>query len=599
MRFMNDLIVSFFLVLMPGFTLAQNTFLEVGAQAGIDHHHSGWMYGGGVASGDFNNDGYLDMFIPDGKGFPNLLYINNQNGVFLERAQSAGIADTLEGLGAVCGDLDNDGDLDIYVANYFDENRLYLNDGSANFIDVTAAAGVGDLGPSTSVALTDYNNDAYLDIFVLNRSQAIDDYPCRLYRNNTDGTFTDVTAETNTGFAGTSLGVGFFDMDNDGDSDFYVADEFGLDGLYVNNGDGTFKDIAKEVNLPVSDGMGIDFYDYNNDGYLDIYIGNFKPDYLLRNNGDRSFTDVAEEAGIVNDGIGWGVNFFDCDNDGDKDLYVINGEMHFAYKAKRNVFYLNLGNGQFGERAIQFGIADEGDGRGSVCADFNNDGYEDLFLVNVSRGKSKLYLNPGGVNNWITLRLEGVMSNRSAVGARVVVETGDLKQMDEVRAGSSYASMHSLDLEFGLGQNSVIDKITIYWPSGILQELSNVEINQILTITESGEITSVSEPTMDSAEIPEDFGLLQNFPNPFNPDTRIGYDLPENGQVRLEIINLTGQLVRTFNLGLKESGRHMVLWDGKNENGLNVPSGIYIYRIDFKTTLGQFFTQSQKMALIK
>ena len=591
-------------VIFGNFSFAQPAFTDITEQARIQHKHRGFMYGGGIACGDFNNDGFLDLYIPNGKGFRNLLYINKgtNNGklTFSEVAYSSGVAnDTSEGVGAVSGDFDNDGDLDIYVANYFDENKLYLNDGNANFVDATALAGVGDPGPSTSAALTDYDNDGYLDIYVLNRNHHTANYTNRLYRNNGDGTFTDVTQQTNVGYVGTALGVGFCDYDKDGDADIYVVDEFAVDCLYRNNGDETFTNIAASINLAIGDGMGVDFADYDNDGDFDIYVANYLKDYLLKNNGDGTFTEVADQIGIINYGIGWGVNFFDYDNDGDHDVYVVNGAMIFVARERPNPFYRNNGDGTFTNMAFEYSVADSGDGRGSVCADFNNDGYVDLFLINVLRGRSILYLNNGGDNNWITLKLVGTQSNKSAVGARVEVMAGNLKQIDEVRAGSSYASMHPLDLEFGLGQMNVIDSIAIHWPSGVVQQLTNVGVNQILSIVEPTDITNVERNDKVSRGNPNGFTLLQNFPNPFNNGTRIQYQLTQSGFVSLHITNLLGQEIRTFEEGFKNEGQYEVTWDGKDNNGLAVPSGVYINRIIYQTKGGTRFMETKKMLELK
>ena len=581
-------------------TYAQSAFTDITETAGIEHNHNGFMYGVGIACGDFNNDGFLDFYLPNGKGFPNRLYLNNGNFTFREVASNSGLADeSSEGLGTVCGDLDNDGDLDIYVANYFDRNKLYLNDGNANFTDATVLAGVGDPGPSTSVALADYDNDGYLDIYVLNRNQGNTNHPNRLYRNSGDGTFTDVALQANVGYVGTSLGAGFCDYDNDGDEDLYVVNEFEVDSFYRNNGDGTFSNIADSINLPIGEGMGVDFADYDNDGDFDIYVSNYLKDFLLKNNGDGTFTDVADQIGIINYGIGWGVNFFDFDNDGDNDVYIVNGAMIYESRERPNPLYRNDGDGTFTNIARDLAVDDSGDGRGSVCADFNNDGYVDLFFANVLRGRSMLYRNNGGNNNWITLKLEGTQSNRSAVGAKVEVEAGGLKQIDEVRAGSSYASMHPLDMGFGLGQVNRIDSITIYWPSGYLQKLTNVAVNQTLTVVEYSDVTKVERREDYSEREPVSLILLQNFPNPFNSETVIQYQLSHGGYVSLDITNLSGQRIRKYDVGFKNQGQHIIEWNGKDYRGVEVSSGIYFYAIIYRSPSGMSYGQTNKMLIVK
>ena len=400
---------------------SQKTFQEIALSAGIDYQHDGFMYIGGIALCDFDGDGSEDFYITNGAGSPNQLYLNNKDGTFSEVGKKSGVADLSEGWGAVCSDIDNDGDADIYLTNYFGENKLFLNNGAAVFYDATEEAGVGDTGPSTSAALMDFDNDGNLDIYVLNRSQAIINYANRLYRNNGDGTFSDVTESSGTGYMGTDLAVGVFDYDNDNYPDIYVVTEFGRDALYHNNGDGTFTNLAAELNIPVGAGMGVDFSDYDNDGDIDIYVSNLARDFLFTNNGDGTFEDSGERLGIINNTMAWGVNFFDYDNDGDEDIYVVNGAMSWpSVYSEVNVFYKNKGTSGFSEIASSIGLADAGDGRASICADFNDDGYGDLLFINVLRSELKLFINPNSGNNWIKVKLEGTESNRSGPSERVL-----------------------------------------------------------------------------------------------------------------------------------------------------------------------------------
>jgi hypothetical protein len=588
----------FFMFVTSCFARAQTAFIDATTQAGINHVYSGHNYGGGVVCADFNNDGYLDLFALAGRNKPNLFCLNKKDGTFEEAAAAAGLTDGLFGLGAVAGDVDNDGDLDLYVVNFLAANKLYLNNGNAQFTDATIVAGVGDTGPGIGAAMADYNNDGYLDIYVINYSTSSS--PSRFYRNNGNGTFTDVTAATKTGVLGRSLGVGFFDYDLDGDQDLYVVDEYNLDHLFRNDGNGVFTDVTKPSQITETDGMGIDFADYDNDGDFDFYIGDFNADPLFRNNGDGTFTNVAAQAGIDNTGVGWGVNFMDYDNDGDKEVYVINGPLMLKPE-QPNVFFDNTGNGVFTRMGPGFGASFQGEGRGSVGADFNRDGYVDIFFVSTMKGQSKLLMNRGGSNNWIVLNLAGTKSNRSAVGARVEVVAGNLKQVDEVRAGSSYASMHPLELEFGLGQKTQIDRINVYWPSGERQTLANVAVNQVLKIAEPSAPTAVSH---SSDRLPEKFALQQNFPNPMrtsavNAATEIHYQLAEAGEVNFKIINISGQTLRSFDLGWKNAGEYKLKWDGKTQNGAPAPAGVYFYQLTAKSGAGARRFDIKKMVLLE
>ena len=216
------IIVLFFSLTNDGIAGGGAQFTDITTQAGINYKHHGFVYIGGIVAADFNGDGYSDIYITNGKGYPNQLYINNKNLTFTEIGDSAGVADTREAWGAVAGDFDNDGDMDIFLSNFWSENQLFLNNGNAIFTNVTEVAGVGDSGPSTSAALADIDNDGYLDIYVLNRTEkTVSDHANTLYLNNGDGTFADITVSSGTGDLGTGLAVGFFDYDNDRFMDIY------------------------------------------------------------------------------------------------------------------------------------------------------------------------------------------------------------------------------------------------------------------------------------------------------------------------------------------------------------------------------------------
>lgn len=581
-------------VLLCGSVSSQTIFNDATAQAQIDHQYVGQLYGGGAACGDFNNDGWLDLYVVNGQGKPNLLYINQGNGVFVEKAKAAGVADEQMGIGAVCADIDNDGDLDLFLVNSLGKNRLYLNDGAANFIDIAEAAGVADNKPGISAAFADYDHDGWLDLYVINYSTNM--HSSVFYRNNGDRTFTDVTAATQTAVTGRSLGVSFFDYDLDGDQDLYVVDEYTIDHLFRNERNGAFTEVSASAKLFKTDGMGLDIADYDNDGDFDIYIGDYYHDPLLRNNGDGTFTNVATQSGIDNDGVGWGINFMDYDNDGDKDLYVINGPMMILPREKPNVFYNNNGNGSFTRMGGFMGGEFKGEGRGSAAADFNRDGYVDVFFVCGARGKSKLLLNKGSGANWVVLKLVGTKSNRSAVGARVEVFAANMKQIDEVRAGSSYASMHPLELEFGIRNAMQVERVLVHWPSGIKQEVTNLSANQIHTITEPERSNAVAN---NAINLPANFSLSQNFPNPFNPTTKISYELPTRGRVTLRLFSANGQLIRFYQAETKEAGVHELHWNGTDASGVRVASGVYFYQLTFERAQAHTVSEIKKMIFIQ
>lgn len=557
------------------------------------------MYIGGIVAADFNGDGYSDIYLTNGQGSPNQLYINNKDLTFTETAQSAGVANMSQGWGAVAGDIDNDGDLDIYLSNYKSDNddflsinKLFLNDGTGKFTDVTIAAGVGDPGPSTSAAMADINNDGFLDIYVLNRSQAVVDYANTLYLNNGDGTFTDITVASGTGDLATGLAVGFFDYDNDRFMDIYIVNEFEKDVLYHNNQDGTFTNMFIELNLPFGAGMGVDFSDIDNDGDQDVYVANLWTDFLFVNNGDGTFSYDETSLEGTDETMAWGVTFFDYNNNGWEDVYVVNGALQrpSAY-IEKNIFYLNNSNGSFTDMASSFGIDDGGDGRASAIADFNNDGYMDIIMMNVLRGNPIgspiLYINNNIGYNYITIRLEGTFSNRSGIGAKIKVQTGSLVQTKEVAAGASFASMNTLDIGFGVKNVTVIDKITVYWPSGNVQELTSVSPNQILTITEPDELNIVT--SIEDEILVTSYALRQNYPNPFNPVTTISYNLEFNSKVELKVYDVSGREVARLVDSHVSAGEHFIEWDASD-----LASGLYIYQLTTDT-----FSETKKMLLLK
>ncbi len=589
---MRNIIATCSIILAANALCAQTRFTDFTQTAGIDHNYVGYEYGGGVACGDFNGDGFLDLYVPNGRGKGDFLFLNNGDATFTEVGKAARVADEDLSIGVVAGDVDNDGDLDLYVTNFAAPNRLYLNNGTGVFRDFAVPAGVADNGPGSSAAMVDYDNDGDLDIYVLNRSSR---HSSILYRNNGNGSFTNVTAAAGVGVSGRWLEAAFFDYDLDGDQDLFLVEEFEMDQFFANNGDGTFTDITASTISRETDGMGIDFADYDSDGDFDFYIGDYYNDPLFRND-NGVFQDVSTESGIENLGVGWGVNFMDFDNDGDKDVYVINGAMLDSKLDRPNAFFVNDGNGKFTEKAAEFGLDIVGDGRGSVSADFNRDGYLDIFFVCVLRGKSALFLNKGGSNNWITLKLEGVLSNRSAVGARVEVTAGGVTQIDEVRAGSSYASMHPLELEFGLERGQIVDKIVVHWPSGTVQTLENVAINQLLKITEPAETTSIGE---NISLLPKEFSVSQNFPNPFNPSTEIRYSLPQQSRVALKISDISGRIIRQIDRGVERAGEHTIVWHSNANDGSRVASGVYFYQIFIQTENSRQASEPQKMLLLK
>ncbi len=432
---------------------------------------------------DYDDDGWLDLYVTNIRG-PNRLYRNNQDGTFTDVTQQAGVGDTSESNGAIFGDVDNDGDVDLYVTNGHVANRLYENQGDGTFRDVTARAGVGNTASSFGAAWADFDNDGDLDLYVANFDGGRDaDYapaPNALYLNQGDGTFTNVAKMLEVEGTAHHLGIVCSDFDNDGDTDIYIAVGFGEANLLYENtlvpeGELGFREVAKAAGVQDKgrSGSGIASGDIDNDGDLDIYLTNddTQPSRLYLNRGDGTFTDVARLVGVAYLKDGRGVSFADFDNDGYLDIVM------------RGILYLNRlgrdGRLNFEEVAIA-------DGGNPSCGDYDNDGDVDIYF---SRGGSAsenlLYRNNGSTNHWLVVRLEGTPSNRSAVGAKVRLQAQGSFQMREVTGGGGYLTQDSLALEFGLGAAPVVEQLQIEWPGGARQTLRDLLPNQILTVIES------------------------------------------------------------------------------------------------------------------
>ena len=502
--------------------------------------------GCGCAFIDYDNDGWLDIFLPNGTRFEanwpadqapvSRLYRNNRDGTFTDVTVKAGVARTGWAQGVCAGDYDNDGFDDLY-ATYWGECSLWHNDGDGTFTDVARKAGVttspgnGQWRWNTGCAFVDYDKDGNLDLFVANyidfdpktapRPEA---GPCLykgllvacgppglkggkniLFHNNGDGTFTDVSQKS--GILNTpgtyGLGVLVADFDNDTWPDIYVADDSTSSIMYKNNHDGTFTDIAIEAGVAYSadgkpqSGMGVSAADYNCDGNLDIVKTNFVGDTatLYHNRGNFIFEDETFQSGLGKNTrfLSWGVCFMDFDNDGWADILITNGHVYpevgetlieSGYRERKEL-YKNLRNGRFIDVSLDAGpgINELVSGRGCAVGDYNNDGVLDV-LVNCTNDYPQLLRGTSTLNNnWIRIKTIGVKSNRSGIGARIYCSTPGHRQMDEVRSGASYVSQSDLRVHFGLGSAETAD-LEIHWPSGEVDHLPSVKANQDLIVKE-------------------------------------------------------------------------------------------------------------------
>jgi len=525
-------------------------FVDVASAAGLrapviygaleGHKYILETIGCGCAFIDYDNDGWMDVFLlggtrlegdPEGAG--NRLYRNNRDGTFTDVTSKAGLQ-AVGWASAVCvGDYNNDGFEDLFCT-YFGQNRLYRNNGDGTFTEVTAAAGLSNPQPrwGAGCSFLDYNRDGHLDLFVSNYVQFSfahapvpgENTTCNwkgipvvcgprglppgthsLYRNNGDGTFTDVSREAGISAAAKSYGMTVVaaDLDEDGWPDIYVACDSTPSLLFMNNHDGTFREEGVLRGVALSDdggeqaGMGVGIGDYDQDGHLDLFKTHFADDAngLYHNDGAGNFDEVtrASRVGVETRYVGWGAAIADFDNDGAPDLFLVTGNVYpdierklplYPSKTPRAIFR-NLGNRVFEELqdAAGPGIAAAHCSRGCAFGDFDNDGDVDVLIVNLNEPPSLLRNDLTGSGHWMKVKLEGTKSNRSAIGARVIVRSGERTQAQALVSQSSFYSSNDPRLHFGLGSAAVAD-VDIYWPNGLHETLKQVAANQLITVRE-------------------------------------------------------------------------------------------------------------------
>jgi hypothetical protein len=543
--------------LVVGHTATSPTFVDVASSAGLTHRT---VFGGtgtnkyilettgtGVGFLDFDNDGILDLVFANGRTLEGQasahshLYRGRGDGTFVDVTDKAGLARSGWGQGVAVGDYDNDGFEDIYLT-FYGSNILFHNNGDGTFTDVTARAGVAAGGWSTSAAWADFDKDGRLDLYV---ARYIDFDPATaalpgakiagvncmyrgipvmcgprglkglrdiLYRNNGDGTFTDVTERAGIDKpAYRGLGVVWGDYDNDGRPDIFVANDTQPNLLYRNRGDGTFEDVGLVSGVAVDEdgreraGMGIDVADYDNDGWLDVAIGNFsgEPCSLYQNRHDGTFVETTWTSGIGPPTVPlltWGTRFFDYDNDGWQDLVFANGHVYPEVGAhhldetyaQRLVLFHNGGAGKYVDIRGSAGEVWNGTwpARGLAVGDYDNDGDLDI-VVSIINGPPLLLQNRGGNSgHWLTATLVGTRSNRDAIGARVTARVGGRTIVEEVRSGGSYLSESDRRVHFGLGSDARVDSIEIVWPSGAKERVGPIDADKFVTIKEGSGIVS-------------------------------------------------------------------------------------------------------------
>lgn len=534
------------------------TFTDIAKAAGLDFQQDSTMtdqkyyletMGTGAGFIDYDQDGLYDIYLVQTAAtdiykpphpLRSALYHNNGDGTFTDVTEKAGVGgEGHYGQGVAVGDYDNDGYPDLYVTGY-GRAILYHNNGNGTFTDVTEKAGVADAGQwSTSAGWFDYDKDGYLDLVVLNYIQWTpetniwcgehrpgyraychpDNYRgehIALYHNNHDGTFTDVSEKSGVGKPeAKGMGVVLADMNNDGWPDIVVANDTWPNFLFLNNHDGTFRDVSFISGLAASEdgkyeaGMGVDVADVDGDGWLDMYVTHldFELNRLYRNNRDETFDDITFPNGLGNKAIylsGVNARFLDYDDDGWEDIVQTNGSMLDNIKLyhteetyeEPNLMWRNLGHGMFDKVSDQLGpdFVRPVVGRGLAVADFDNDGDPDI-LINARGAHPELLRNDGGnSNHWLEVDLVGTKSNRDGTGAVLKLVSEGFTQLKQAKGGGGYMSASDKRIAFGLGSRKSVESLEITWPSGMVEKLTQVPIDQIITVKEGSGLVPRSFP---------------------------------------------------------------------------------------------------------
>jgi len=521
------------------------------------------IMGGGCAFIDYDNDGWMDVFILGGRrlesippGASNRLYHNNRDGTFTDVTAQAGLLDAGWAVGVCVGDYNNDGFEDLFLT-YFGQNRLYRNNGNGTFTDVTVQAGLGSKSArfGSGCTFVDYNRDGWLDLFVANYANvdlatmpkpSLERPNCNfegvpvncgpsglplpshlLYRNNGNGSFTDVSKESGVGALHGSYGLtaAAFDVDDDGWPDIFVACDTTPSLLLMNNHDGTFREEALMRGVALDDagkemaGMGVGIGDYDCDGRLDIVRTHYmnQPTGLYRNQGKGEFEDVTARAGLIHERrfVSWGVGLVDLDNDGNPDIFLVTGQVYPELEAVNpkyprrgpRILFRNRGDGTFLRipEDSQPALNERHVSRGCAFGDFDNDGDLDILIMNQNEPPSLLRNDAPLRNHWIKVRLHGTKSNRSAIGAKVTIRYGSKVQVQEVMSQSSYVSANDPRLHFGLGAADSVE-LEVRWPLGTIEVHKKVPADRLITLQEGSSSFKVEKFSPAAASTSQPLG---------------------------------------------------------------------------------------------
>ncbi|CAN5591386.1 hypothetical protein BH10BAC5_BH10BAC5_07110 [soil metagenome] len=555
---------------------------------------------------DYDNDGLLDLFVSNGPSsgaFP-FLYHNDGNGIFSRITTTPINLISMKADGSSWGDYNNDGFNDLCVVTWYNQNDfLFQNNGAGNFTFQNSNIISNSPGYSETCSWGDYNNDGLLDLMVTNSAGT--GHRNFLYKNIGGGNFQKQDTGIVVSETGSSRGISWIDIDNDGDLDLFICNEEGQTNfLYKNNGDGSF---TKITNTPLTQTGGnwwsASWGDYNNDGYPDVFMANWGgKNALYKNNGNWNFTVVLNDTIVGDIGqnaiTGWG----DFDNDGDLDMYVTQS---YGTGPHDNILYKNMkietGTASFQRVNAGEVTSDGGWTYGFSWGDYDRDGDLDIFCaktfqtVGVENEKNALFRNNNSNGNkWIEFKTVGMTSNKSGIGAKIkvkaIINGQTVWQVREVDGQSGYCTQN-LEQHFGLGNATIIDSVRIEWPSGMVDNYSNVTVNKFYKAVE-GQTSLVG--INDNGSVVKNFTLYQNYPNPFNPETKISFELQSNANVSIRVYNSAGILIKDLLKENKPAGFHEVSFNAKD-----LASGIYFYKLEGVSGDGKAFSDEKKMALVK
>ncbi|HMB68255.1 MAG TPA: FG-GAP-like repeat-containing protein [bacterium] len=564
------------------------SFTDVTTAAGVRFEH-GYVGGltsnprqmaAGVAAGDYDGDGWTDLFMVSGDLAANRLFRNLGDGTFQDVAAAAGVATVGLGCGPVFTDHDGDGHLDLFVGGIDSTPpSLFRNQGDGTFANVTGSSGLTPTHPTFSASFGDYDGNGTLDLFASHWGVHQTLSPQHLWRNEGDGTFEPVDAAAGLTDWGPDIldwtfTGNFCDVDDDGDLDVLVVSDYNTSRVFRNDGGGAFANVSSPV-LTDQHGMGAAVGDYDNDGDLDWFVtsilntsAGLTGNRLYRNDGG-SFADVTDAAGVRNGAWGWGASFADLDNDGHLDLIHVNGWYHPSFQSDATRLFVSNGDGTFTESAAALGCADTGQGRGLACVDHDRDGDLDLMLANNS-GENRFYRNDlAEGNHWLQVRLADAGPNTLGIGARILVSSGGVIRRRDVRCGSNFVSADPLVQHFGLGASTTVDAVRVDWPDGGVTMLEDVAVDQRLVIDR----TATAAPVASGGA----GGVVS--PNPFRGRTTLSFATDRPGTGRLRVHDAAGRRLLDRAIELRR-GENRVEWDGRDADGRPAPAGVYFLGVE-------------------